>query len=46
MYQRKTEPSIIPSYTLYGCEDKESFYDQVEVVLCGGFNSGFGRNLE
>lgn len=32
--------------TAYSRENMELFYDQIEINLCGGLNSGFGRNLD
>lgn len=38
----------INSYHLlgYSRENIELFYDEVEINLCGGLNSGFGRNYD
>jgi len=38
----------INSYHLlgYSQENIELFYDEVEINLCGGLNSGFGRNYD
>lgn len=38
----------INSYHLLGYSSKniELFYDEVEINLCGGLNSGFGRNYD
>ena len=44
--QKKQPDIIILSYTFTACEDKETFYDQVEIMLCGKLKSGFGRNLD
>ena len=30
----------------YSRENIELFYDEVEINLCGGLNSGFGRNYD
>lgn len=46
--KNKSLDMTINSYNIigYSRENINLFYDQIEINLCGGLNSGFGRNLD
>jgi len=43
MYKNQNKWLII---NLICCKNLYDFYNEVEIKLCGGLNSGFGRNLD